>query len=370
VAVQFANANRAWEDASTEAAGATYVANGPMKLLHELERHRLLDAAVRSGDATQADLDASTATIENDLLELKALGATHRDWDLEPLVAHLQTKWDELKATDPASPEKVIVAHNAMVEEAILPLIFRAGNASRLYRDPEVNTLDTSIGVNADLARTSEAGNRAAAWALVARLNLGPAPTDAARTEAITELQALRTARESGRRWVGEAMAADPAFRAALQSPLQQSDAEAILVRIRVQNALDPNGRPGNRDFVSAAHQFIVTNRALFTAGNTVVKKELDDRMTAIRTTQVLVLAISGGAFALALMFASAVAASITRPIKRLAKIADQMSLGQLDVKIDVEADNEVGQLAESLRRMQASLKGAIERLRARKAAA
>ncbi len=46
------------------------------------------------------------------------------------------------------------------------------------------------------------------------------------------------------------------------------------------------------------------------------------------------------------------------------------MSLGELDVDIDVEGRSEVGQLAESLRRMQASLRSAIDRLRQRRAAA
>lgn len=46
------------------------------------------------------------------------------------------------------------------------------------------------------------------------------------------------------------------------------------------------------------------------------------------------------------------------------------MKLGELDVEIPVEGRDEVGQLAESLHRMQASLRAAIERLRARRAAA
>jgi len=72
----------------------------------------------------------------------------------------------------------------------------------------------------------------------------------------------------------------------------------------------------------------------------------------------------------LALALAVFISATITRPLKHLAEVADRMSLGELDVDIDVEGRNEVGQLAESLRRMQASLRSAIERLRQRRAAA
>jgi methyl-accepting chemotaxis protein len=72
----------------------------------------------------------------------------------------------------------------------------------------------------------------------------------------------------------------------------------------------------------------------------------------------------------LALGLAGFIAATITRPMTHLAEVADRMSLGELDVDIDVEGSNEIGQLAESLRRMQASLRSAIERLRQRRTAA
>lgn len=59
----------------------------------------------------------------------------------------------------------------------------------------------------------------------------------------------------------------------------------------------------------------------------------------------------------------------ITGPLRRLSEVSNRMSLGELDVEIDVHGQDEVGQLADSLRRMQASLRAAIERLRARRAA-
>ena len=72
----------------------------------------------------------------------------------------------------------------------------------------------------------------------------------------------------------------------------------------------------------------------------------------------------------LALGLALFISTTITRPMTHLAEVADRMSLGELDVEIDVTGDNEIGQLAESLRRMQSSLRSAIERLRQRRTAA
>lgn len=57
---------------------------------------------------------------------------------------------------------------------------------------------------------------------------------------------------------------------------------------------------------------------------------------------------------------------TITRPIGQLAQIADRISLGELDAKIEISRSDEIGELAKSFGRMQASLRGAIDRLRSR----
>ncbi len=64
----------------------------------------------------------------------------------------------------------------------------------------------------------------------------------------------------------------------------------------------------------------------------------------------------------LALFFARA----ITQPIAQLIHVAERISLGQLDVKIEVNRKDEIGELALAVRRMEASLQAALERLRSR----
>jgi methyl-accepting chemotaxis protein len=49
-----------------------------------------------------------------------------------------------------------------------------------------------------------------------------------------------------------------------------------------------------------------------------------------------------------------------------LTKAAEQMSLGNLDLKIDVKSSDEIGLLAQALTRMQTSLRLALERLKRR----
>ena len=100
------------------------------------------------------------------------------------------------------------------------------------------------------------------------------------------------------------------------------------------------------------------------------LKADFDARADAARQD----FAVYGGAgvigIVLALGLALFISTTITRPMTHLAEVADRMSLGELDVEIDVTGDNEIGQLAESLRRMQSSLRSAIERLRQRRTAA
>lgn len=61
-------------------------------------------------------------------------------------------------------------------------------------------------------------------------------------------------------------------------------------------------------------------------------------------------------------------ARTFTRPIVQLTQVADRLSLGELDVPIQIERRDEIGELAEAIRRMQASIQVAMERLRARRA--
>ena len=58
---------------------------------------------------------------------------------------------------------------------------------------------------------------------------------------------------------------------------------------------------------------------------------------------------------------------SIIRPIKYLSDVADKISMGDLKTTIKVKAKGEVAVLAESVERMQTSVKAAIDRLQRRK---
>lgn len=58
---------------------------------------------------------------------------------------------------------------------------------------------------------------------------------------------------------------------------------------------------------------------------------------------------------------------SVVRPIRQLSEIADKISMGDLKTSVSVKAGGEIKVLAESIERMQTSVKAAIERLQKRR---
>lgn len=86
----------------------------------------------------------------------------------------------------------------------------------------------------------------------------------------------------------------------------------------------------------------------------------------AVKMTQISAAAAVGFGL-LTILVAFFIARGVTRPVTQLTEVADRISLGELNAKIQIDRKDEIGELAEALRRMQTSLQAAIERLRARR---
>lgn len=70
---------------------------------------------------------------------------------------------------------------------------------------------------------------------------------------------------------------------------------------------------------------------------------------------------------ALALLFAWIFGVRFVKPISTLTGVAEKISMGDLKTSIDIDTQDEIGELANALRRMQASLLKAVQRLQRRK---
>jgi HAMP domain-containing protein len=58
---------------------------------------------------------------------------------------------------------------------------------------------------------------------------------------------------------------------------------------------------------------------------------------------------------------------SVVNPIRHLSEVADKISMGDMNATVDIKAKGEIGLLAQSIERMQTSVKAAIERLQKRR---
>jgi HAMP domain-containing protein len=90
----------------------------------------------------------------------------------------------------------------------------------------------------------------------------------------------------------------------------------------------------------------------------------------AQRNTEVIrniTIGIIAGTLVLIGLIVSIYGFRLTNRIKRLTEVADRISVGELDAEVDTSAGDEIGDLSESIARMQDSVRLSIERLRRRR---
>ena len=95
-----------------------------------------------------------------------------------------------------------------------------------------------------------------------------------------------------------------------------------------------------------------------------VLQQQEAEVFAAYKRTQDFALILLASTIALVLIIAWFSARAIVIPIMKLTDAAERMSLGELNVKIDVKSKDEIGLLAQAIGRMQTSLRLAMNRLR------
>ncbi|TEU17855.1 MAG: HAMP domain-containing protein [Anaerolineales bacterium] len=98
------------------------------------------------------------------------------------------------------------------------------------------------------------------------------------------------------------------------------------------------------------------------------VDKSMESALEEAGRTQTRTLSLVAGFTTAAAILGAALAwgitRSVTRPVRRLVEVADNISMGDLDLPIEVTSRDEIGELQESIERMRVSLKTALERLK------
>ncbi|MCZ2108429.1 MAG: HAMP domain-containing protein [Dehalococcoidia bacterium] len=373
--MQYQRQNSEISRANSESDGFAYVA-ATMPFLREVQQHRSLAERYLSGQSSaEAALKLSGEAGDAALSKLEAAEKSYGgDLGTKQYIDNIRSQWPRLRDIAAGqSASDVASAHTQLINESIFPLLDRVTIASKLQVDPSVDTRSAIVALTDVLPKMTESLSLARSYgATLLAGHAGHEPTIAQRQYLASQVVASGIYADTMVRNLQASMAGNKDFEAALKPLLDRSQVN----RTSFMTASSVDVLNASTLLNSAAESYFLlggsaidSSNQLIAAAQGVLDKEFQARRDSAASGLYITSAATLGGIAVAVAFALLIAFSITRPIRRLAEVADRMSLGELDIEIGVEGKNEVGQLAESLRRMQASLRSAIERLRARRAA-
>ncbi|MBA4180735.1 MAG: hypothetical protein C0506_09125 [Anaerolinea sp.] len=367
---QYRAAQEQIDFAEAESDGMTYVA-ALIPFMTDVQNHRALALAVLNGDATGiAALEKSAADGDASLAALQAVdGRFGERFKTGDALARIREQWGASRDTPASlSPETSADVHSTLIRESVLPLLRTVVTNSRLAVDPDVATRSLIAALTESMPGMNEALSDARGYSAAVLLQRkGFGARDDQKLYLTARLAVVKAEGETMIRSLETAMAANPTFEASLRPTLSRTTTARESFESVVKGYIIESATVGNPSVFTLGGRATELSSALLTESRTGLEKEFNSRADAARMDLYSQGGIALGGIVVALLMAIVVSRTITRPISHLAEVADRMSLGELDVEIDVNGNNEVGQLAESLRRMQASLRSAIERLRQRR---
>lgn len=373
LAVQYQQRMEAESQASAESDGLDYI-SAVVPFLREVQLHRGFMHRILNGDvASQEQLAAAAASATEALAAINEMDDRHGDeFGTRELVAYINTEWSGI-AGGLTSFDDLNAAHTRLIDEGIFPLLSQVSTESKLVLDPSLDTRSVITALTVSLPRMTEALSLTRNWGTAAMLSRHEQEATPPQKTILTEqLSIAGVHAQALNDDLQRALADNPDFAAAL-GPILVSANEARTVFVaRTQSVVGSPALSADaaEDYFVLGGSAIDLSNQLLAASRDTLNSEFHARVNAAQNQFLFYGTAAMGGVLLALGLSLFIAVTITRPLNHLADVADRMSLGELDVEIDVESKNEIGQLAESLRRMQASLRSAIERLRQRRTAA
>jgi methyl-accepting chemotaxis protein len=374
VFVQYQDQQAATSQANSESDGLDYVST-VMPFMTEVQRHRALVERVLNGEeAARANMELTAVAADEALAQITRSDSRWGNrFETRELVAFLNAEWPRARDAEGSSQESNSL-HNSVIQQGVFPLLATIATESGLLLDPDLDTRNVIVALTETLPRMTDALSLMrshGAGALASR------PNQAAREdtkEFLSAQSALATFQaEQLARQLETAMANNQRFETDLRPIVTRStNARNTFVgttQTSIMNASSLSETGAEGYFLLGGSAIDLSNQ-LLTSAQTALQADFDARASTAQKDFALYGSAAIIGIILALGLAVFISATITRPMTHLAEVADRMSLGELDVEIDVDGSNEIGQLAESLRRMQSSLRSAIERLRQRRAAA
>jgi len=113
----------------------------------------------------------------------------------------------------------------------------------------------------------------------------------------------------------------------------------------------------------SLAERMAAFSQSIHLGGMKNVRLSRESANATIFNTSLFLLGAVGLAILVSILLSRLIGGAITRPMTRLTRMATDISLGELDTRVEVQSKGEIGELASAVERMRTSLKMTIERL-------
>jgi twitching motility protein PilJ len=340
--------NKAIEFAAKERRGVEYL--GTLDgLFKDLSLHRSLTDRLLTGNAGAAQPRANKAAqIDAGFERLNALDQKYgAQFNSTARLNDLRQSWKDLEGRlTKLEPKQSFLAHSAIIQDRVLPLILEVGNNSNLILDPDLDsyyTMDLVVNKLSSFVESLGQFEDAAIDPLEAR-----SFSDTNRAELISAINQVKAQFKGINLSFGYAMGANPTLQAGLDAPVRSAQAFATQALDFAQKKLIDTPKPT----VTVAEYSAVVGKAidayntLYDASLPVLDRLLQQRIERFQVQQRNALGLSALAVLLAVGLVVWVSRLITTPVAQLARASERVSDGDLETQVEVQSDDELGRLA------------------------
>jgi HAMP domain-containing protein len=281
----------------------------------------------------------------------------------KPLAA-IKTFWNDLvKRTGTSTPETSYEQHRKLAN-LITDLIIVVGNDSYLILDPDV---DSYYAMDATIFKIPGLVNQVS--------QLDSLATAALATRSGTEITPVRRAQiASGHAVTEEAMAAlrsNLAYGLAANKEMEERlkpligyvDNAMHDYLEAIEHVSSASATLSAREVSALAARAASASFTLWDATLPLLDSLLSARIEHNSHRRMLSFLGVTLALMLSILLTMLIVGSITQPLRRLAEAAEKISMGDMAVELDVHGSDEIGELSQRFRRMQESLKVAMQQL-------
>lgn len=352
--------NIAIDFGENERRGVEYI-NPIRHLLHDIQKHQVafLNGAIET--------PALEKQIEEDIRSIQEVDSRYgKELKTSHGLAGLAEKWSTtkslvLRSSSNAKPENINSAYDDIVGKSILPLIIQAGDTSQLILDPDLDSYYAMDNVVLNLPALGQ---------LIAQTNAHVADLILTREnmESKKQLISFLLARieptmERLSTGLQTSINQNPSLRSKLSLPLR-THIEAVkafddMIRRQVLDAGPSDFAKIDLKSMSAnGLKTLESNSTMYDVTIGVLDDLLVTRIATFNQRRAVSLGIVSISVVFAALFVASIGRSISRPIAELREVTDRISRGDLSVSADIDRQDEIGQLAGAINRLQKALQG------------